>query len=128
MEETVEVERTKEEEEAPEEGAAQEEAEARRAKLASLAKQIQARQAPQSREALRAKQAALLKSKILNHKSSRMAEERKSAGIQMEARAPNHSAATQPLPSPWQQHFSEEYDLPYFWNAETGEAAWERPT
>lgn len=33
----------------------------------------------------------------------------------------------QPLPKPWEEHWSDEYQIPYFWNADTGEALWERP-
>jgi len=32
------------------------------------------------------------------------------------------------LPVPWQEHWSDEYKIPYFWNSESGEAVWERPT
>jgi len=31
------------------------------------------------------------------------------------------------LPAPWEEHFSDEYGIPYFWNAKSGEAVWERP-
>lgn len=31
------------------------------------------------------------------------------------------------MPHPWEEHFSEEYQIPYFWNSETGESLWERP-
>jgi len=31
------------------------------------------------------------------------------------------------LPYPWEEHYSDEYSIPYFWNAETGDSAWERP-
>jgi len=30
------------------------------------------------------------------------------------------------LPHPWEEHHSEEYGIPYYWNSETGEAIWER--
>lgn len=33
-----------------------------------------------------------------------------------------------PLPKPWEEHWSEEYQIPYFWNVDTGESLWERPT
>jgi len=33
-----------------------------------------------------------------------------------------------PLPAPWEQHFSDEYGIPYYWNSKTGAAVWERPT
>jgi len=32
------------------------------------------------------------------------------------------------LPHPWEEQWSEEYQIPYFWNSESGEALWERPT
>jgi len=32
------------------------------------------------------------------------------------------------LPDPWEEHFSDEYKIPYFWNRDTGDAVWERPT
>jgi len=32
------------------------------------------------------------------------------------------------LPRPWEEHWSEEYAIPYYWNAETGDALWEKPT
>merc|ERR1711862_7741 len=31
------------------------------------------------------------------------------------------------LPFPWEEHWSDEYNLCYFWNSKTGESAWERP-
>merc|ERR1712083_843068 len=30
------------------------------------------------------------------------------------------------LPSPWEEHFSEEHGVPFYWNSETGEAVWEK--
>jgi hypothetical protein len=33
-----------------------------------------------------------------------------------------------PLPREWEEHFSDEYQIPYFWNAKSGESLWERPT
>lgn len=33
-----------------------------------------------------------------------------------------------PLPHPWTEEFSDEYKIPYFWNPETGDSMWERPT
>jgi hypothetical protein len=32
------------------------------------------------------------------------------------------------LPHPWQEQYSEEYQIPYFWNPETLESSWEEPT
>jgi len=32
------------------------------------------------------------------------------------------------LPYPWEEHWSEEYQIPYFWNSETGDSLWEKPT
>lgn len=32
------------------------------------------------------------------------------------------------LPEPWQKHFSDEYNLHYYWNSKTGESRWEPPT
>lgn len=32
------------------------------------------------------------------------------------------------LPHPWEEHWSDEYGIPYFWNSETGDALWEKPT
>jgi len=32
-----------------------------------------------------------------------------------------------PLPSGWEEHYSEEYKLNYFWNSKNGESNWERP-
>lgn len=31
------------------------------------------------------------------------------------------------LPKPWEEHWSDEYKIPYFWNTQTGESRWERP-
>jgi len=31
------------------------------------------------------------------------------------------------LPAPWEEQWSEEYQIPYFWNAENGESLWEKP-
>lgn len=36
--------------------------------------------------------------------------------------------ADKPLPHPWEKHWSDEYNIPYFWNKETGESLWETPT
>lgn len=32
-----------------------------------------------------------------------------------------------PLPHPWEEHWSEDFNIPYFWNTVTGESEWERP-
>jgi hypothetical protein len=32
------------------------------------------------------------------------------------------------LPHPWEEHWSDEYKLTYFWNSSTGESSWERPS
>lgn len=32
------------------------------------------------------------------------------------------------LPPDWEEHFSEEYGIPYYWNSKTAESAWEKPT
>mmetsp|Transcript_118422 Transcript_118422/g.221261 ORF Transcript_118422/g.221261 Transcript_118422/m.221261 type:complete len:142 (-) Transcript_118422:59-484(-) len=32
-----------------------------------------------------------------------------------------------PLPPGWEEHWSEEHRLPYFWNHVTGQSIWERP-
>jgi len=34
---------------------------------------------------------------------------------------------SQKLPHPWEEHWSEDYNIPYFWNTETGSSVWERP-
>lgn len=36
-------------------------------------------------------------------------------------------AGKKDLPPPWEEHYSDEFKIPYFWNAETGEALWEKP-
>lgn len=33
-----------------------------------------------------------------------------------------------PLPKPWEEQWSDEYQIPYYWNSETGESLWERPS
>jgi len=33
-----------------------------------------------------------------------------------------------PLPFGWEEHFSEEYQVAYYWNQETDESMWERPS
>lgn len=30
-------------------------------------------------------------------------------------------------PPPWEEHWSDEYQIPYYWNPDTGESAWENP-
>merc|ERR1719215_281061 len=30
------------------------------------------------------------------------------------------------LPHPWEEHFSDEHQIPYYWNADSGEAVWEK--
>jgi len=35
---------------------------------------------------------------------------------------------TNDLPHPWEEQWSDEYGIPYYWNSETGEALWEKPT
>eukprot|EP00930_Biecheleria_cincta_P025721 TRINITY_DN1825_c0_g1_i1.p1 TRINITY_DN1825_c0_g1~~TRINITY_DN1825_c0_g1_i1.p1 ORF type:complete len:607 (-),score=177.08 TRINITY_DN1825_c0_g1_i1:40-1860(-) len=32
------------------------------------------------------------------------------------------------LPAPWEQHWSEQYKLHYYWNSSTGASSWEKPT
>mmetsp|Transcript_5568 Transcript_5568/g.13745 ORF Transcript_5568/g.13745 Transcript_5568/m.13745 type:complete len:525 (+) Transcript_5568:420-1994(+) len=32
-----------------------------------------------------------------------------------------------PLPYPWEEHWSDEYQLHYYWNSKTGASMWERP-
>jgi len=44
------------------------------------------------------------------------------------SRSPPPKVASKQLPKPWEEHFSEEFGLPYYWNAETDESRWERPT
>jgi hypothetical protein len=36
-------------------------------------------------------------------------------------------AAADALPFPWEEHWSDEYGIPYFWNADTGESLWQKP-
>lgn len=38
------------------------------------------------------------------------------------------AAAKNDMPHPWEEHWSEEYQIPYYWNSESGEALWERPS
>merc|ERR1711971_921191 len=33
----------------------------------------------------------------------------------------------QKLPRPWEEHWSNDFNIPYFWNSETGLSVWERP-
>lgn len=42
--------------------------------------------------------------------------------------APAPATQKTPLPPDWEEHWSDEYEIPYFWNAKTGDSAWERPT
>lgn len=32
-----------------------------------------------------------------------------------------------PLPPPWEEYYSDNYRIPYYYNTETGESSWERP-
>eukprot|EP00747_Dinoflagellata_sp_TGD_P167822 gnl/TRDRNA2_/TRDRNA2_192993_c0_seq1.p1 gnl/TRDRNA2_/TRDRNA2_192993_c0~~gnl/TRDRNA2_/TRDRNA2_192993_c0_seq1.p1 ORF type:complete len:443 (-),score=72.15 gnl/TRDRNA2_/TRDRNA2_192993_c0_seq1:122-1393(-) len=32
------------------------------------------------------------------------------------------------LPPPWEEHWSDEYGIPYYWNPTNGESLWEKPT
>jgi len=32
------------------------------------------------------------------------------------------------LQSPWEEHWSDEYNMNYYWNSKTGDAKWEKPT
>lgn len=42
---------------------------------------------------------------------------------------PPRAAATKPgLPGAWEEHWSDEYGIPYFWNKNTGDSMWDRPT
>jgi len=34
---------------------------------------------------------------------------------------------SKPLPTGWEEHFSKEHNLNYFWNTATGQSVWERP-
>lgn len=44
------------------------------------------------------------------------------------AKAPqNTKKAAAKLPYPWEEHWSDEFKIPYFWNSLTGDSAWERP-
>mmetsp|Transcript_41869 Transcript_41869/g.110420 ORF Transcript_41869/g.110420 Transcript_41869/m.110420 type:complete len:386 (+) Transcript_41869:99-1256(+) len=41
--------------------------------------------------------------------------------------APPPASKKGDLPHPWEEHWSDEYQIPYFWNAETGDSLWEKP-
>ena len=32
------------------------------------------------------------------------------------------------LPHPWEELWSVQYKIPYFWNPETGDSSWEKPS
>eukprot|EP00811_Abedinium_folium_P035419 NODE_8211_length_1514_cov_5.154290.p1 GENE.NODE_8211_length_1514_cov_5.154290~~NODE_8211_length_1514_cov_5.154290.p1 ORF type:complete len:430 (+),score=103.99 NODE_8211_length_1514_cov_5.154290:81-1292(+) len=32
------------------------------------------------------------------------------------------------LPHPWEEHWSDDYGIPYYWNTKTGDSMWEKPT
>mmetsp|Transcript_44788 Transcript_44788/g.103472 ORF Transcript_44788/g.103472 Transcript_44788/m.103472 type:complete len:465 (-) Transcript_44788:118-1512(-) len=57
----------------------------------------------------------------------------KGPGSRGASRAPTSRAPTPSrprsaaLPFPWEEHWSEEYQLPYFWNSKSGDSSWERP-
>lgn len=55
----------------------------------------------------------------------------KSSGARPSATAgPRDGGRKEPsrgLKAPWEEHFSEEYNLPYFWNTVTGESSWDIP-
>mmetsp|Transcript_56314 Transcript_56314/g.157950 ORF Transcript_56314/g.157950 Transcript_56314/m.157950 type:complete len:369 (-) Transcript_56314:23-1129(-) len=44
-----------------------------------------------------------------------------------QARDRSRTPAKPELPHPWEEHWSEEYQIPYYWNSETGDALWEKP-
>ena len=37
------------------------------------------------------------------------------------------SQVSEELPNPWQEHWSDTYNTPFFWNPETDESVWEKP-
>jgi len=39
---------------------------------------------------------------------------------------PTKQAVKSKLPHPWEEQWSEEYNIPYYWNADTGESLWEK--
>lgn len=41
--------------------------------------------------------------------------------------APKPAAAKPKMASDWEEHFSDEYKIPYWWNKITGESVWEKP-
>jgi len=44
------------------------------------------------------------------------------------SRTPQPKTKVAPLPAGWEEHYSDEYQIPYYWHAVSGESAWERPT
>lgn len=49
-------------------------------------------------------------------------------GVPMPPAAKPPPKAASDLPHPWEEHWSDEYQIPYFWNSETGDSLWEKPT
>lgn len=52
------------------------------------------------------------------------------SGMRRENRSrtpPQRNRSANSLPQPWEEHWSEEYGLPYYWNRETDKSVWERP-
>lgn len=43
-------------------------------------------------------------------------------------RVPPPARGPKALPPDWQEEWSDEYQIPFFWNSKTGESVWERPT
>lgn len=46
------------------------------------------------------------------------------------SRSPLPKAAKHPgagLPGKWEEHWSDEFGIPYYWNSETGDSMWEKP-
>lgn len=41
--------------------------------------------------------------------------------------APRKEPEEAPLPHPWEKQWSDEYQIPYYWNKETGDSLWEPP-
>lgn len=58
---------------------------------------------------------------------------RERVGTKEETKTPTPPAKAPPrtrskaLPYPWEEHWSDEFNIPYYWNSETGDSAWERP-